>query len=78
MEIRICPTCKGKGKVERVVSLSFHDSTFEDVNCSKCNGTGRVYVREYTLTLPFDFKNKFHQVDEKLINIIREAEKCQS
>lgn len=78
MEIRICPTCKGTGKVERIVAMNFHEINYEDVDCSKCNGTGRVYVRQYTLTLPLDSQTKFYRVDEQLFNLIREAEKCQS
>jgi RecJ-like exonuclease len=78
MDIQICPNCKGTGKVERLVSMNFHDVNFEDVECGKCNGEGRVYVRQYTLTLPLNSKTKFHRVDEQLFNLIREAEKCQS
>lgn len=74
MEIKVCPTCKGKGKIEKIISDNIKDE-YDDIICLTCNGTGRVYVREFTLMLPFGFENKFMQADEKLFKLMREL--CQ-
>jgi DnaJ-class molecular chaperone len=51
MEIKICSTCQGQGFIVVRDRQNFAD----EVNCDKCNGTGRLMVRTFTVEVPFGF-----------------------
>lgn len=68
MEIKICKNCKGYGKVE-----TYEDIPSGTIDCSTCNGSGKVFYRSYELILPFDQGVKFRSTDGKILEIIRES-----
>lgn len=49
MDIEICSKCEGTG-----IYLRHTTREWEPETCPLCNGTGRLYTRNYTLRLPFD------------------------
>ena len=51
MEIKICSTCQGKGNIVVKDRQNFKD----EINCDKCDGTGRLMVRTFTVEVPFGF-----------------------
>ena len=51
MEIKICSTCQGQG----LVVVKDRTNLADEINCDKCNGTGRVMVRTFTVEVPFGF-----------------------
>ena len=51
MEIKICSICQGQG----FVVVKDRENFTDEVNCGKCNGTGRVMVRTFTVEVPFGF-----------------------
>ena len=71
-DIKICPKCKGEGKVLEIVESLIHND-YESVTCGNCKGSGKVYERTYVLEIPFDDKNdvRFHHVDKVILDSIR-------
>lgn len=51
MEIKICSTCQGQG----FVVVKDRTNLPDEINCDKCNGTGRLMVRTFTVEVPFGF-----------------------
>ena len=74
MEIQICSNCKGSGEVE----LKDNYRDYEIIDCKRCEGTGRVYVRTYTLIVPYGNETEYYALDTEFINLLRESKKCQS
>jgi DnaJ-class molecular chaperone len=73
MDIKICTTCNGLGKVTENVGT--HNSDYIIKNCSKCNGAGRLKTRSYTYNVPFDkCDSEIYKIDSQIIDLIRELE----
>ena len=51
MEIKICSSCKGQG----FNVVKDRQNISDEITCDKCNGTGRLMVRTFTVEVPFDF-----------------------
>lgn len=71
MEIKICTSCKGHGKIK----VDDSHSDIDTVPCSTCKTTGKVYYRNYELVIPFGEKQTYYRADEEIINIIRKCQK---
>lgn len=69
MEIQICNTCEGSGKI--VVDNYFGDCDF--ATCGSCNGTGRVYTRKFTITIPYEqqIPHEYNELDSEIMHKIR-------
>jgi DnaJ-class molecular chaperone len=69
MNIKICKNCDGKGEIR--TDVGYHQSDYEYNTCSSCRGTGRVYVSEYSISVPFgsDLK-EFYAIDKFIIDSI--------
>ena len=51
MEIKICSKCQGKG----IIVVKDRQNFKDEINCDKCDGTGRLMVRTFTVEVPFGF-----------------------
>lgn len=72
LEIKICDSCNGTG-------MRYNDDIFSKnndlVNCEHCDGSGRLRVYTYKMTLPFDFnESKALAIDERIWTTIHNAE----
>ena len=67
MTVIICDKCDGTGEY-----LSFeNDNKPEMVECNRCNGTGRVYIKTYTLKMPFGTDNiLLNKIDGEIMEIL--------
>jgi len=44
-EIKICPECKGEGKVEKYIRTEHSQGNiYETEKCKRCKGTGRIVI----------------------------------
>lgn len=81
MNIKICDRCEGTGKINE--TDIFGDLEF--LTCKKCKGSGRLYTRTFTLTIPYpvnktnnhptNYPNGYIELDTEIINKIRLFEK---
>ena len=72
MEIKICSTCQGQGFIVVRDRQNFAD----EVNCDKCDGTGRLMVKTFTVEVPFGFnKSKFNVACDTIFKIIVDIRK---
>ena len=69
MNVEICKNCEGMGE-----SVFFGDARFEDSEtrqCPFCNGTGRVMIKKFTISTPFDSdRHEFHKTTDEITRII--------
>ena len=72
-DIKICPVCKGEGRI--LLSIDYNDHELSE--CGYCKGSGKIYQRMYMLEIPFDYKNdsRFHKVDKNILDNIHELRK---
>ena len=64
-KIEICTSCKGEGVVKE---YDFRDYSFEKCGC--CNGSGRLRVLEYSVSVPFGFDD-YYEVDDQVVKLLR-------
>ena len=70
-KIEVCTRCGGTGLIK--VWEQGHNPDFEMVDCTTCNGTGRLIVHTYRYEVPFGTDNKkINEVDKKIVTAIRE------
>lgn len=76
MEVIICGTCKGTGKVEHWESGHNPDKIISE--CPICKGTGRLLEDTYRVQVPFGtdiMKSGYYQVNSDIYDLIRKYEK---
>ena len=72
MEIEICKSCKGTGKIQ---GEDNNRGDWDYVTCICCHGTGRVITRSYKYTVPFDIdKSIVYKIDSEIVKLIRTLE----
>lgn len=70
MDVILCRNCEGHGSY-----LAWENSDRVKVDCSRCNGSGRMLIKEYTVEVPLDTDpDLYSSADETIIKIIKELE----
>ena len=73
MDVKICKICDGTGETRE--DIGTHNSEYVFHKCSGCNGTGRVYTRSYSYTVPYNMKKQIiYDFDSVIIDLIRKLE----
>lgn len=69
MNVIICKSCKGGGTVEQYRG---YRNEYDTVKCTRCNGTGRLLTRTYTVEFPFGTSTSItYKFDNQIIEWIR-------
>ena len=72
MEVKICDVCKGTGKVETTGGRG-RDTYKDFIGCKKCDKTGRLLVRSFTIELPFNMVEDYiHKSSDRVFHLIQE------
>lgn len=53
-KVKICKACGGEGKT--LVKEPVHAGNCTVTDCPECMGSGKLYVRKFKVTIPFDSK----------------------
>lgn len=68
--IKICDACAGEEELYELDERNFR--TY--YKCTNCNGTGKVFISNFTLSVPFGTSvSTISKYQEKIFKIIREA-----
>lgn len=71
-QVNLCPNCQGQGTLE-VRGRHILDG-YEKVTCTRCEGTGRVQTKSYSVDLPFG-KQVDHKLEEQIFELVRRLAK---
>lgn len=68
-QIHLCPNCQGQG----IIEMRFRDG-YDKAACTRCEGTGRVQTKSYSVDLPFG-KLVDPKIEEQIFELIRQLAK---